>query len=147
MPAHPLRLSFAWWLVMLGLSASLSLNYVSPLLDTRASQYSPFHTHLLLGGTAASRAWLLAHHPHQLSAVASAVGADPVARSASANQLINAASSLSDLLHLSTIGAVLAAFAWPLVLAPLAVWVLLFPPRLARLGLRLSPPDRPPRPA
>ena len=49
---------------MLGLSATLSLNAVLPLLSAGAREYSPFHTHLLLGGTAADRAWLLAHHAH-----------------------------------------------------------------------------------
>lgn len=130
---------------MLGLSATLSLNFVVPLLSTGAGEYSPFHTHLVLGGTAADRAWLLAHHSHGQPQPASAPTTHPAAHGPT---LTNFSSSLLDLLSLAAGGAaLLGAFDWPHPTVPLALWLLLVPAALLLLGLTAPPPDRPPRPA
>lgn len=139
------RLRRAWWLVMLGLSATLSLHYVLPLLTTAAGEYSPFHTHLLYGGTAADRAWLLAHHPHGQPAAPldPAPAAPPDAPGVT---VTSAGGGLLDLLNLAAgSGALLGAFDWPHPTVPLALWLLLIPAGLTLLGLTAPPPDRPPR--
>ncbi len=128
---------------MLGLSATLSLNTVLPLLSAGAGEYSPFHTHLLLGGTAADRAWLLAHHAHGQPQPAAAPSATPAPHGVT---LTTTGSSLLDLLSLAAGGgALLGAFDWPHPTVPLALWLLLVPAALVLLGLASPPPDRPPR--
>lgn len=139
--ASPVRLSFGWWIVMLGLSASLSLNYVLPVLNAQAgafSAFSPFHPHVLYGGSAADRAWLLAHHTH-----------DPAAPDAPATNatLISAGTGAADLHSLTAGQPLLGAFDWPHPLVPPALWLLLLPALVILLGLTAPPPDRPPRPA
>lgn len=130
---------------MLGLSASLSLNYVLPLLNVQAGTFSPFHTHVLYGGTAADRAWLLAHHAHD-TAAPQPEAADPHAPVNPAT-VISAGTGAADLHSLAAGQPLLGAFDWPHPLVPLALWLLLLPALVTRLGLTAPPPDRPPRPA
>ena len=146
---------------MLGLSAMLSLNYVLPLLNTSVSEYLPFHTHLLIGGSAADRAWLLIHHQHHLvQTPATTLSAQPTAAPAvSSNDtattpalaagasVISGGSSLGEVVSLGAGGALLADFAWPAAQTPLALWALLVPAALLLLTVSPPPPDRPPRPA
>ncbi len=128
---------------MLGLCASLSLNYVLPMLNTQAAEYTPFHTHLLLGGSAADRAWLLAHHTHGLAQPAPA----PTALPDHGPTIVSAGDALTGLLSGAAGGELLGAFDWPAALVPLALWALLLPAALFLLGLASPPPQQPPRPA
>jgi hypothetical protein len=140
------RLRAAWWIVMVGLSAMLSLNFVLPLLNVSAGEYTPFHLHVLVGGTAAQRAWLLTHHQHGYVPAAPAITA-PAATTPSdkAPSIINTGNSLGDLLSLSAAGPLLVAAAELAVKAPLPVWALLLAAALLLPGLTPPPPDRPPR--
>jgi hypothetical protein len=139
------RLRPAWWLVMVGLSAMLSLNYVLPLLNTPVAEYTPFHTHLLIGGSAAGRAWLLTHHQHGLSNVPPM---PPTAAAPSDVPTLTSGAAAGDLLSVGAgAGALLADFAWPAAQLPGLVWALLLPAALLLTGRTLTPPYRPPRPA
>ena len=141
------RLRFAWWFVMLGLSASLSLNYVLPLLNAQAAEYTPFHTHLLLGGSAADRAWLLAHHSHGAHQTQTDQTPAAAALPDQGATIINGGDGLSAVLAGAAGGELLAALDWPDALPPLALWALLVPAALFFLGLAAPPPVQPPRPA
>jgi hypothetical protein len=140
------RLRFAWLVVMVGLSATLSLNYVLPLLNTPAGEYTPFHTHLLIGGSAAGRAWLLTHHQHGV--IAPHVDQSAVTTPADGDNptITNGGNSLTDLASLAG-GALLTPLEWPSAEFPLALWALALPAALLYLAWRATPPDRPPRPA
>jgi len=127
---------------MVGLSASLSLNYVLPLLNAQAAEYSPFHTHLLLGGSAADRAWLLAHHTHGLPHAPAAASLPDHAPT-----IFTTGGGLTSLLSGAAGGELLGAFDWPAALAPLVLWALLVPAALFCLCLLAPPPEQPPRPA
>ncbi|MCC7358493.1 MAG: hypothetical protein IT317_03400 [Anaerolineales bacterium] len=143
--AAPLRLSVAWWIVLLGLSATLSLNGVLPLLRAGVGEFTPFHTHRLVGGTPAARAWLLTYHTH--NPTPAPAPAAPNAASA-APTLTNVSNSLADLLSLAAGGpALLGAGDWPPPWLPPALWALLLPATLFRLGRAAPRPERPPRPA
>lgn len=130
---------------MLGLSAHLSLSVVLPLLRANAGEFTPFHTHVLAGGTPAARAWLLTHHIHNLMPSSTALAPSTAP---SAPTLTNVSPSLLDLLSLAAGGpALLGAGDQPQPWLPLALWALLLAPALLLLGRTAPPPDRPPRPA
>lgn len=55
----------AWWIALWGLISALSLNYALPAFDDHAADYSPFHSHVVIGATSpAERSQVLANHTH-----------------------------------------------------------------------------------
>jgi hypothetical protein len=155
-----LRLRPTWWLVMWGLSASLSLNFVLPAFDHHAVEYSPFHSHVILGArSAAEREQALAEHQHGAGQPHTHAPADTGAGASSAasavawpnpTPLVFATGGwLEGLLALSAAGApdLLVSLDWSAPQPVFAVWFALLPAALFFLLRTSPPPIQPPRPA
>lgn len=162
------RLRPAWWLVFWGLMASLSVNSVLPAFDHHASDYSPIHGHVVLGGLSASqREQALAAHthgaaePHAHAAVElhAHVATEPHAHAGAApghppgavvavedTPAVAGISLLSELLTLAA-GTVhmLVVSDWILSQPLLALWLSLLPAALLLRRQMTPPPEQPPR--
>jgi hypothetical protein len=142
----------SWWIVLWGLIPALSLNTVLPALDHHAAEYSPFHSHIVLGAaTPAERDALLADHhhgagqPHSHEPAESTGAAGAVA--AQSNLTVIGARLADGLLALAASADLQSMPAGLGLLPPLALWLVLLPAALF-LAWTASPPlPQPPRPA
>jgi hypothetical protein len=135
----------SWGLVFWGLLTSLSLNWVLPAFDHHAAEYSPFHTHQVVGASSVLRDALLAahnhgaghRHDHHASGPAPAGLPDPTVVSLSAfDGLLAVVAQVADLVLAPSL---------PLPLPPLAVWVTAGTVLILLLHLLSPPPEQPPR--
>lgn len=141
----------AWWIVYWGLITSLSVNVVLPAFDHHASEYSPFHGHVVLGSASPTeRDQLLTAHahaaaqPHSHGSTASNQEPGVVAQDEAARAVIGT-SLLTDLLALAaSVVHVIVATHRPLPQAVLAIWLTLAAAALLLRMRAIPPPEQPP---
>lgn len=137
----------SWWLVFWGLLTSLSLNWVLPAFDHHAAEYSPLHTHQVVGASGAQRGALLAAHTHGAGHPHDHHAPGTAASGSSAPTLVSLI-ALDGLLALVAHAAdLVTAPGLPLPLPPVALWVIAGAAVILLLRPLRPPPERPPRSA
>lgn len=144
MKSNSLAFPPAWWLVFWGLLTSLSMNWVLPVFDHHAAEYSPFHGHAVAGGAAQLHHLLEIHahgagQPHTHSEAGAPVS--------TTSGTVISLSALDGLLTLVARAAdVVVTTAWPLPQPPVGLWLAVGMATVLLLWRATPPPKSPPRP-